>query len=226
MANTHAKSLNHKYNGKSVISYVGNSLSTRIQNAYKPEKPLRHGQRRTDNRTNHHKNVTMHEIPYRFRSSFIWVPTGRTFMMNGNKWSHVCKPLSIKMKDIEFSNGLNDSFKKVHVWRPKALISPMDGDMFTLKWCMIFWTPVYFYSGLFLHLSLIEWNPMFILSIFLAYNLFVLHTFFFICSVPPPMYRYYLSWYNSCVFFLVICCFSWYVTSRFYLVPWLNACFL
>ena len=67
----------------------------------------------------------MHEIPYKLRSSWIWVPTGRTFMMNGYKWSHVCTI------DIEASKGLHNSFKKVLVWQPKTLISPTVGDMST-----------------------------------------------------------------------------------------------
>ena len=75
----------------------------------------------------------MHEISYRFRTPFMWVPTGRIFMMNGNKWSCVCKQTSINMKDIEFPNGLNDRFKKTQAWRPKALKSPMAGDLITLQ---------------------------------------------------------------------------------------------
>lgn len=109
LVNTHVKVQNHKANG------------------HKSEITLRYKLRNSDNRTIPHKSLTMHKIPFRLRSSFIWVPTGRKFMMNGNKWSHMCT------QDIETSKGLHNSFEKVLVWQPKTLTSPMVGGMSTLK---------------------------------------------------------------------------------------------
>lgn len=139
LVNTQFKSLARKPNGRIVIAYVGNSQSTRVRNVYEPVMPLRHRQRRAENK------ITLK-----------WVPTGRIFMMDGIKWSYVCKPTSNNKNDKEFPNGLNDHFKnpckctpsshkstvlykidnsssglvtkKTQVWRPKALKSPNVGD--------------------------------------------------------------------------------------------------
>ena len=68
-----------------LINSVDSKLKTHKSNGLKPEMPLRHRPRKLDNQTIHHKNVSMHVIPHRLRSSYIWVPTGRMFIMNGNK---------------------------------------------------------------------------------------------------------------------------------------------
>jgi hypothetical protein len=94
-------------------------------NGLKPVKPLRHRPRKYDHRTAHHKNVTMHETTYRLRSSWLWIPTGRTFVMNGHKWSHVCTI------DTGFTKGLHNRSTKTCVWRPKTLTSPTTRDMST-----------------------------------------------------------------------------------------------
>lgn len=94
-------------------------------NGLKPVKPLKHKPRKYDHRTTHHKNVTMHETTYRLRSSWIWIPTGRTFVMNGHKWSHVCTI------DTGFTKGLHNRSTKTCVWLPKTLTSLTTGDMST-----------------------------------------------------------------------------------------------
>jgi hypothetical protein len=94
-------------------------------NGLKPVKPLRHRPRKFDHRSTHHKNVTMHETTYRLRSSLLWIPTGRTFVMNGHKWSHVCTI------DTGFTKGLHNRATKTCMWRPKTLTSPTTRDMST-----------------------------------------------------------------------------------------------
>jgi hypothetical protein len=121
------KSVNSKLKTHNQLVNTQVKVQYQKSNGHKPEMPLRHRPRKSDNRTIHHKSVTMREIPYKLRSSCISVPTGRIFMMNGNKWSHVCT------KDTKVSKGLHNSFKKVLVWQPKTLISPTVGDMSTLN---------------------------------------------------------------------------------------------
>jgi hypothetical protein len=110
---------------RALIKFVSSKPKIHKSNGHKPVIPLRHKPRKSDNLTSHHKNVTMHEIPYKLRSSWIWVPTGRTFMMNGYKWSHVCTI------DTGSSKGLHNRFMKACVWQSKTQTDPTSGDMST-----------------------------------------------------------------------------------------------
>lgn len=89
-----------------------------ILNGLKPVKPLRHRPRKYDHSTTHHKNVTMHETHHKFRSSGLWIPTGRTFVMNGHKWSCVCTTNTGDTK------GLHNRSAITGVWHPKTLTYP------------------------------------------------------------------------------------------------------
>ena len=117
--------VSHVDKKRALIKFVSSKHKIHKSNDHKPVIPLRHGPRKPNRLTTHHKNVTMHEIPYKLRSSWTWVPTGRTFMMNGHKWSHVCT------MDTGSSKGLHNRSLKTCVWQPKTQTSPMSGDMST-----------------------------------------------------------------------------------------------
>lgn len=115
-----------------VKPWLNNSVrpkpTSQTLNGLKLVKPLRHRPRKYDHSTTHHKNVTRHETRHKFRSSGIWIPTGRTFVMNGHKWS------CVSTTNTGVTKGLHNRSTITGVWRPKTLTYLTTRDMSAHTW--------------------------------------------------------------------------------------------
>ena len=75
---------------------------------------------------------TIHKKRHPSKLSLKWVPTGKRFRMDGSKWSCECEPTFNDMYVMKYPRDGNVDLiktnKRIQVWQPKVLKSPILGD--------------------------------------------------------------------------------------------------